>query len=124
MAQNDFRSSHIPLSIAQYGPNVEIIPNRAIALYNKEGEPLERHLTNFTKYVITEKEEYSAPTLSFMTYGTHQYWWILCLFNGIHDPTTQLHAGLEVKLPKQVQIETYLNQESARNLTQRRFRRI
>lgn len=107
----ELRSSHIPVTPAKFGPSYEIIPNRASALYNQERYSIDKYLTNFERVTITAADEYNIHTLTFKIYGTHQYWWVVCLFNGIIDPTTELEAGREIRIPSLVQIQSYLSND-------------
>ena len=38
--------------------------------------------------------------ISFATYGSVNYWWLVCLANNVIDPFEDLYSGRQIKLPK------------------------
>ena len=64
--------------------------------------------------VLTDEE--GAPDLiAFRQYNDHRYWWVICLFNHITDPFTQLRAGDSIRIPSQHLVDRYRS-----NLSERR----
>ena len=37
--------------------------------------------------------------LSFASYGTVSYWWLICEANNIVDPSEDIYAGRQIKIP-------------------------
>jgi hypothetical protein len=107
--QYRFRSSHIPIAQVNLGRRTYLIPDRANASFYTERKELERHLTAFSSHIVTERDAYSAPTISFIYYNTKDYWWLVCLYNNIVFPTKELHVGLEIRIPDFNQLETYMS---------------
>ena len=48
--------------------------------------------------VVPVEAEGRPDLLSFMVYGTVDFWWLLCLINGISDPFLHLKAGDQIKV--------------------------
>lgn len=103
------RSRHIPLTWARFGARVELRADLALATQNRYGHDVDRYVTTYSKYIIRAQEAYAAPTLAYKFYGSVDYWWFLMWYNGIVNPTRELHAGLEIKVPDRAQMMTYLS---------------
>lgn len=103
------RSQHIPLTFGRFGSTVKLIPDLALATHNKENHDVDSYITSWKKYIIRSPEEFAAPTLSYKFYGTVDYYWFLCWYNGIINPTRELKAGMEIKVPDYAQMVAYLS---------------
>lgn len=110
MASNKFRTTHIPLTVTRVQGVDTIIPNRALSLMALEHKNMDDYLTIFEMDYVRESEQYSAPTLAMRLYAEPKYEWLICWYNGIIQPTIQLHAGLRIKVPDINQVEGYLSQ--------------
>ena len=51
----------------------------------------------FTKYLVQGGDAWT--TLSYRFYGTIEYWWIICRFNDVSDPTSMPVAGTYLRIP-------------------------
>ena len=49
--------------------------------------------------VIPAGLEGRPDLISYATYGSVNYWWLVCLANNIIDPFEDLYAGRQIKLP-------------------------
>jgi hypothetical protein len=103
-----FRSSHIPIAAVNVGWRTILTPNRAAAMFLRDDNRVDEHVTSFIDYTIPSQDENTPAGLSFKFYGTKDYWWFICWFNGIVFPTTQMEAGRVIKMPDKMQIESYL----------------
>lgn len=106
MANPAFRSSHIPL--ARYGRQIVIERGRAPIFH--EGTGLRESVTTSTVYEVSSAFENRAPSISYEVYGDEKYWWVICLFNGILDPTEDITVGLQLKIPDKSELDSYLSQ--------------
>ena len=70
--------------------------------------------TAFRSYQVRSDETGSPDMISYRVYGTHDYWWVICIINGVTDPFSQFPAGTVLQLPSRFSIEQYL---SFRNTT-------
>ena len=53
-------------------------------------------------YGIYEVRQYDTWTnISFKHYNTYKLWWLICKFNNIVNPFTQLIPGSYIKIPKE-----------------------
>ncbi len=68
-------------------------------------------LTPKQQYVVTHVDVANAPGLAHAIYGDKGYWWILCLFNGILDPISQVSPGTTLRLPSLVDINNFLTSQ-------------
>lgn len=121
---SSFQSSHLPLDYIETGNGDILIPNRAIADYNLERNSMDRYITNYDIHLVDEGEQFSAPTISWKSYGDETYWWFICYYNGIMIPTQELKAGLKIKLPNLQQMKTYLNKSNRQNNLISEFTRV
>ena len=49
--------------------------------------------------IIPNDMEFRADLISLAAFGTDKLWWLVCTVNGIIDPTTELVAGKQIKIP-------------------------
>ena len=49
--------------------------------------------------VVPTQMEYRPDLIAFSVYGTVKLWWVICSANGIIDPTTELVAGKQIRIP-------------------------
>ena len=49
--------------------------------------------------VIPANMENRADLIAQAAYGTDRLWWVVCTANAIIDPTTELVAGKQIKIP-------------------------
>ena len=104
------RSTHIPQLRIGSGDTAAIRPDWGNALFFKENNDIQSKVLTFSRHVVTEIDEFAPATISQRYYDTHQYWWVVCLYNDILDPTSELYAGREIRIPDRAQVENYLSQ--------------
>lgn len=56
---------------------------------------------------LQEANAYAPELLSYLEYGTHEYWWIICYLNKIQDPINELEPGLQIAIPFLSDIEEF-----------------
>jgi len=72
-------------------------------------------LRNFLvgKYVgqrpVSGYTEGAPDAISYLEYGIEDYWWILCLINGIVDPINEINLGDSLIIPNTGDINAYFN---------------
>jgi len=49
--------------------------------------------------IVPAQMEFRADLISFSVYGTVNLWWVICSANAIIDPTTELVAGKQIRIP-------------------------
>lgn len=62
-------------------------------------------ITKFDLYEVKEKDTWTA--ISYKYYNTIKLWWLICKFNNIKNPFTDLKIGNIIVIPKQ-QIVDYI----------------
>ena len=56
-------------------------------------------------YYRIDIHDINRPDLiSYKNYGTIQYWWIICLINGIFNPFEDIKVGDIIKIPNKLDI--------------------
>jgi hypothetical protein len=63
------------------------------------------------QYVVTYTDRANAPGLAFSIYGDRDYWWILCLYNGILNPIDEIAPGTVLRLPSINDINNFLTSQ-------------
>jgi hypothetical protein len=56
---------------------------------------------------VTEAELGRFDLISFRMYGTHIYWWIICVANQIRNPFTDLEVGQILTIPSLLDIHDW-----------------
>ena len=54
----------------------------------------------FTPYTATANDTWTL--ISYKFYGTIEYWWLICKFNGVNDPTGFPVVGEVLKIPSEI----------------------
>ena len=108
MASPTFRSSHVPLG--RYGQ--KIVTERGGAVVFHEHTGLRESITASTIYEVSEAFENRAPSIAHEVYGDEKYWWVICLFNGILDPTRDMTVGLRLRIPDKAELDAYLSRNT------------
>ena len=57
---------------------------------------------------VKSDEEGRAPLIAARVHGSIATWWIICYYNGIINPKTELVAGMQLKIPSISSMEDYL----------------
>lgn len=60
-------------------------------------------------FVVTQADNANSPGIAFDYYGSADYWWIICMFNGILDPVEDLTPGRVLQLPSLADINAFLS---------------
>lgn len=60
----------------------------------------------YTIYEVKPKDTWT--NLSFKFFNTYKLWWLLCKFNNIEDPFTELVEGMVIKVPTQQVIRSVI----------------
>jgi hypothetical protein len=65
------------------------------------------------KYTVGDHDQANAPGIAYNIYGDKGYWWVICMYNGIIDPVTELVPGTVLELPSINDINSVLSQDTA-----------
>lgn len=60
-------------------------------------------------FVVDQSYAANAPGIAYDYYGSQDYWWVVCLFNGILDPVEDFTPGLKLQLPSLADINAFLS---------------
>ena len=71
---------------------------------NKEIDLLTSKITdmmfeNYDVYTIQQFVEHRPDLISFIHYGTVEYWWLILEINDIIDPFSELYTGRDIMIP-------------------------
>ena len=72
------------------------------------GRDIRKEIREFTNVEITPEYASAPDLISFDKYGTTRLWWIICLYNGIVDPTFDIKSGVVLRIPSLEGIKSYL----------------
>lgn len=64
---------------------------------------------------IGAHDQANAPGIAHRIYGDKSYWWVVCMFNGIINPVTELEPGTVIMLPSLNDINALLSEEPSDN---------
>ena len=64
-------------------------------------------------YVVSESDEANAPGIAYAVYGNTDYWWVVCLYNGIIDPVSEFTPGRKLLLPSMADINNLLTSQDS-----------
>lgn len=68
---------------------------------------LENTSSNFyTVYEVSATDSWAS--ISFVFYKTYKLWWIICKFNNIKNPFTELTPGKLIKIPNKDLVDSIL----------------
>lgn len=48
--------------------------------------------------------------ISYLEYGSEQYWWLLCVVNGIVDPINEITIGRNLIIPDKADMDAFIKQ--------------
>lgn len=68
----------------------------------------------YDTFQVTSSEEGTPDAIAYRFYGKEELWWLICTFNGIIDPYTELVAGLKLRIPKLDEVFLFINENRAR----------
>ena len=67
-------------------------------------------------YNVDASDHANAPGIAFNFYGSVDYWWVVCMYNGILDPITELEPGTSLQLPSLVDVNAFLSSQDTNQL--------
>lgn len=56
---------------------------------------------------LEEHNAYAPELISYLEFGTHEFWWVICYLNKIQDPINELEPGIEIAIPFLSDIEEF-----------------
>lgn len=59
--------------------------------------------TPYTTHIVTPGESFDSLALDY--YNNPTYFWVICSFNRVQDPFTELKVGQKIKIPSLSNIE-------------------
>jgi hypothetical protein len=62
-------------------------------------------------FVVTSANVANSPGLAYQIYGDKNYWWIICIYNGILDPIQDLQPGTVLQIPSITNVNSFLTRE-------------
>lgn len=62
-------------------------------------------------YIMESKYENRPDLLGYVFYGDPGLWWVICQYNGILDPMTELVEGKPLLIPTKTKVDTYFGVE-------------
>lgn len=68
-------------------------------------------------YNVDQSDQANAPGIAFNFYGSTDYWWVVCMYNGILDPITEFTPGRVLQLPTLADVNAFLSAQSVSQLS-------
>ena len=68
----------------------------------------------YSQYRVVAADLMRPDLISYKTYGTVRYWWIICLVNGIQNPLSDFVVGNVLKIPNILDIYDFYKRWSIR----------
>jgi hypothetical protein len=65
------------------------------------------------EYVVKAADEANSFGIAYNVYGDPGYWWIVCFYNGILNPITDIVPGTRLQLPSLADVNAFLTGQSA-----------
>lgn len=62
-------------------------------------------------FVVTSANIANSPGLAYQIYGDKDYWWVICLYNGILNPIEDLQPGTILQIPSITSVNAFLTRE-------------
>ena len=60
-----------------------------------------------TYYRVDASDHMRPDMISYKVYGVVDFWWVVCLVNGISNPFTELTNGLVLTIPNKLDIYNF-----------------
>lgn len=87
---------------------------------NAAYEGLAFQSVSYDSFQVTETEAGQPDAIAYRFYGAEELWWIICTFNGIVDPYTEIVAGVKLRVPRLDEVYVYINESKSRTEKQTR----
>ena len=65
-----------------------------------------------SKFLVTAKYVNRPDLISYSVYGSSDYWWMICKFNGICNVFTELISGVVIDIPSIIDLNNYIANNS------------
>lgn len=75
---------------------------------------IRREKINYVEFTVTDSEEHQPDAIAYKFYKDEGFWWLICLFNGIVEPMSELVTGTVIKIPYLSEVLTLLNAKSTK----------
>jgi hypothetical protein len=97
MSQQYLQSTHIPriLVQSQGASQTEVLPDWLNVSYLD----LQEKAVDYQFHIVSETDIAQPDAIAYNYYGDSNWWWLLCSFNGIVNPMTDMVLGQRLKIP-------------------------
>jgi hypothetical protein len=102
----NLRASYIPITI--YRPNDRTEGIQVLDWLSAKYQTLRDEVLQFDYFTITDSEVGQPDLIAYIHYQDETLWWIICLYNQIIDPQTELVTGKRLKIPNLQSTELFL----------------
>jgi hypothetical protein len=100
------QQAHIPNIIyqGQGAAQSEILPDWLSATYLD----LQESVLQYTLHTVSETDISQPDGISYTNYGRSDWWWLICTYNGIVNPITDMYIGQKLRIPALQQTQLLL----------------
>lgn len=118
MNEQYLQATHIPVIAyqAQGAAQSEVLPDWLSARY----VDLHEKVLQFFFHTVTETDLGQPDQIAYKYYNDSNWWWMLCSYNGIVNPMTDMYLGQRIRIPALHQAQLSLQSPPDSNREDRR----
>ncbi len=102
--------NYIP--VVDFKPSSSFDTIKVLDLLKAEYIPMLKLVNHYTLYQVTDVHESHPELISFKHYGTIDLWWVICFYNKIINPITEIVAGKSLRIPDLNQLTRVLQDKN------------
>lgn len=97
MSEQYLQATHIPNVIfqGQGAAQSEVLPDWLNARY----VDLHEKVLEYVLHTVTETDLGQPDAIAYAHYGDSNWWWLICSYNGIVNPMTDMFLGQRLRIP-------------------------
>jgi hypothetical protein len=107
---------------SEYVPIVSVTEDAIATLYLDDLSSryigMKEEVTAYTQYFVTDATAGRPEFISEQFYRTVDLWWVICYYNDIIFPLSEITAGTELKIPEYNQLNFFLQKLAAQSSQQ------
>lgn len=101
-----------------YAPIIEVEDETGatfldLDVLNAAYEGMHEQSMSCTSFTVTDSEVSQPDAIAYRFYGDERLWWVICTFNGIVDPYTELTAGTKLLIPRLDEVVLFLTRDDS-----------
>lgn len=100
------QAAHIPTVVFQDQGSApsELLPDWLNARY----VDVQESVLQYQLHTVSETDVAQPDSIAHRFYGKSDWWWLICTYNGIVNPTTDMYLGQKLRIPALQQTQLLL----------------